>query len=276
MIAHDRRTSTPWVSLVYHDVMPATSASGGGPERFAVPLSMFELMLDTIRDEGFLGCSLATALAERGKRRLAITFDDATAGQFEHAMPALRARGMTATVFAATDWVGKPGFMTWDQLRQISDWGMSVQSHTRSHPFLSELDETRLNPELVESKAALDRELRQDTNQIAFPGGDAPASRLRHLLAAAGYTVVVGTRWGRNADPPPPDRFIRRCTVRGSITAEEARRFVNADPWLAMAMHPREAALRSLRSTLGASRYERWRRRFLNVLSRPSPAPHAG
>ncbi len=259
--------ATHWPALVYHDVVPATRASGGGPDRFSVPVAMFERMLDAIRLDGFIGCSLAAAIASPCRRRVAITFDDATLGQFEYAMPALRARGMTATVYVVTEWIGRPGFMTWDQLRRIVDWGMSVQSHTRSHPFLSELDVTHLRAELTESKERIDRELRQGTTEVAFPGGDAPRRALRNVLWEAGYRVAVGTRWGRNADGAQPGHFIQRCTVRGDISAAEAKRYVNGDRWLAMRMFPREMVLRSLRASLGPSRYARWRRRFLDARS---------
>lgn len=257
----------PWVALVYHDVVPETSAEGGGPERFFVPAAMFERMLDIIREQGHQGCSVARAIQARGQPRVAITFDDAPAGVFAHAIPALRARGMTATIYTVTDWVGRPGFMTWDQLRQAAAWGMSIQSHTRSHPFLSELDEPALRAELAESKATLDRELGQQTTEIAFPGGNAPRRALRHVMRDLGYQVAVGTRWGRNADVDAPRGIIRRCTVRGAITPEQARRFVQGDPWLALTRHPKELALRTIRATLGASRYSRWRRGLLNLLA---------
>jgi peptidoglycan/xylan/chitin deacetylase (PgdA/CDA1 family) len=256
-----------FVCLVYHDVVPETAAGGGGPERFSVPLRMFERMLDAIRREGFAGCSLEAALAAPGTRRVAITFDDANAGQFEHAVPALRARGMTATIYVVANWVGRPGFMTWDQLRQAREWGMSVQSHTCTHPFLSELDEPALRRELADSKAILDRELGQDTRELAFPGGDPPRRSLRHLPAELGFTVMAGTRWGVNSDPASPGRIVRRCTVRGNISEGAARRFVQGDPWLALARRPREAALRGIRGALGPSRYARWRRHFLDAVS---------
>lgn len=264
-----------WVALCYHDVLPATSAAGGGPERFAVPTPMFERMLDVIRDEGFRGCSLAEALRAPGTRRVAITFDDATRSQYEHAMPALRARGMTATVYAVPTWVGRPGYMSWDQLREIASWGMSVQSHSLSHPFLSECPRDALRTELGGSKAALDRELGQDTREIAFPGGDPPRRALREELAAAGYRVAVGTRWGLNVDGRTDRGFIRRCTVRGDIQPEDARRVVRGDPWLALVNHPREAVLRTLRAALGPTRYARWRRRLLDAVL-PDRAGTAG
>jgi len=48
-------------------------------------------------------------------------------------------------------------------LREVADLGISVQSHTRTHPFLSELGSAALREELLRSKERLDRELRQET-----------------------------------------------------------------------------------------------------------------
>ena len=263
-------TETPrerWVCLMFHDVLPATAAAGGGPERFATPLSSFELVLDVIREGGYAGCSLEVARRSAGPR-VAITFDDGGHSQFEHAVPALRKRGMTATFFVTTDWVGRPGFVTWDELRQMAAWGMSIQSHTRSHPFLSELDEAALRAELTGSKAALDRELGQSTTELSLPGGDAPGRRLRRAFREAGYEVVAGSRWGvnRGRGQAAADRFVRRCTVRGDVTREAAARVIAGDPWLALRRHPREAVLASVRRALGPTRYARWRRGLLDAV----------
>jgi peptidoglycan/xylan/chitin deacetylase (PgdA/CDA1 family) len=195
---------------MYHDVFPSTDARGGGAERFAVPLSSFELMLDLVAEAGLRGSSMADATRADAPRSVAITFDDGTRSQFEQAFPALQRRGMTATFFVTTDWIGQRGFMGWDQLRELTANGMSVQSHTKSHPFLSELDSQRLLVELSESKAALDRHLSQETTELSLPGGDAPRRPLRHLLWEAGYRVVAGSRWGVNhRSDPLGATFIR-------------------------------------------------------------------
>jgi peptidoglycan/xylan/chitin deacetylase (PgdA/CDA1 family) len=256
-----------WIALCYHDVQPVMPTGGGGPSHFTVPTASFELMLDTIAQTGAIGCSLEDAMASPGQRRVAITFDDANIGQYENAFPALVARGMTATFYATTDWIGTPGFCTWDHLREMKAAGMSIQSHTCSHPFLSELTEGNLLIELQESKREIDRQLGQDTREIAFPGGDPPRRSLRYVMAAAGYQVAVGTRWGMNRDGSFRKQFVKRCTVRGELTPEFAQRVVSADPWLAASWVAKEATLRRLRSTLGASRYARWRRVFLDVVA---------
>jgi peptidoglycan/xylan/chitin deacetylase (PgdA/CDA1 family) len=254
-----------WIALCYHDVQPVMPRGGGGPNHFTVPNASFELMLDTIAQRGAIGCSLADALAAPGQPRVAITFDDGNIGQYENAVPALVARGMTATFYITTDWVGTPGFVNWDQLREMKAAGMSIQSHTCAHPFLSECNAGQLLIELQESKRILDRELQQDTTEIAFPGGDAPKRGLRYVIQTAGYQIAVGTRWGMNRDGRRRG-FVKRCTVRGELTTDFAQRVVGADPWLAASWVAKEATLRRLRSTLGASRYARWRRTFLDTI----------
>lgn len=258
----------PWRCLMYHEVLPATNATGGGPERFAVPLESFETMLDAIQSTGHVGCSIEEALGIR-EPRVAISFDDGTKSQFDHAVPALVARDMTATFFVTTDLIGESGFMDWGDLRQLSSLGMSVQSHTKSHPFLSELNRAELTAELRESKSVLDAKLNQDTDQISFPGGNAPRWRLRHLLGECGYRLVAGSRWGTNRGRRGLDhrRPLYRCTMRGAISAAEARYILGSPTLLSLRTCSKELALNTVRAAIGPSRYARWRRRFLDSLS---------
>lgn len=255
-----------WVCLMYHDVLPATEAAGGGPERFAAPVEAFEVMLDTIGEMGLAGCSVSEALAARGRGKVAISFDDGGVSQYLHAAPALESRGMTATFFVTSGWIGEPGFMSASQLRDLVGMGMSVQSHTRSHPFLSELDRNRLRSELLGSREDLETVLQREVDGISLPGGNAPRRRLRSELADSGYRWVAGSRWGRNASNRTASAtgpWLRRCTMRGAMTPQEARRILVGDPSDAWRGR-KEAVLNGTRALLGASRYARWRRWFLD------------
>jgi len=227
-------------------------------------------MLDAIAEAGYQGQSLARVLANGGPNQVAITFDDGTRGQFDHAVPALLARNMTATFYVTTEWVGLPEYMTWNELEQLVEWGMSVQSHTRTHPFLSQVDDQRLWSELMESRLVLNRRLSQETSEIAFPGGDIPRRTSQRMIKDVGYTVAVGTRWGTNScseQVDPGFHPVRRCTVRGAVTAAWTRRVIAGDQLLAIRHYVRESGLRNLRSRLGAERYARWRRAVLNAVS---------
>lgn len=265
--------ATGWTCLLYHDVLVDPPPPNGGPERFVVPLQAFERQLDCIRAGGLRGCSIAAAI-ERPTGCVALSFDDGGAGLYEHAFPALVARDMTATFFITTSWVGRPGYVTWDQLHEMNAAAMSIQSHTRAHPFLSELGPERLLDELRESKRELDTALAQDTDAIALPGGDEPRADLRHLLWETGYRIVATSRWGSNeyraAEPSGRPLRVLRCTVRGEPSLSHFRRILRGSPWLVGWHQVRGSALRRVRSGLGPSRYAGLRRKFLDSLARAS------
>jgi peptidoglycan/xylan/chitin deacetylase (PgdA/CDA1 family) len=262
-----------WVCLLYHDVTPELGGPASGPRRFAVQPRSFEEQLDLIRDCGYRGCSIGDALTTPRERRVAISFDDGDLGQFARAFPALVARGMTATFFVTTSWVGRAGYVAWAQLREMKSAGMSIQSHTRTHPFLSELSGCALWDELAGSKADLDDTLEQSTHMLALPGGDFPPGRLRRLVKESGYSVVATSRWGYNRGAGPGGTeplYLRRCPVQGAPRRDYMRRVLTGDRWLAGQRRLREAFLGAVRRSLGASRYARWRRQFLDALAQPT------
>jgi peptidoglycan/xylan/chitin deacetylase (PgdA/CDA1 family) len=150
----------------------------------------------------------------------------------------------------------------------MRDAGMSIQSHTRSHPFLSELGPEAVREELRASKQALDQALDQNTTSLALPNGDRPRGGLP-VFQEAGYVVIATSRWGRNQlSPAPPSgvRIVRRCTVRGRPSPAEFRATYTGDPWLGARRQARESLLNALRSAVGPTRYARWRRRALDAI----------
>ncbi len=258
-----------WVCLLYHDVSESRPGLSGGKQHFSVSLRAFESELELIRSQQLGGYSIADVL-RRHEAKVAISFDDGDLGQYTRAFPALARRGMTATFFITTSWVGTTGYASWPQLREMKAAGMSIQSHTHTHPFLSELPAERLREELRRSKQALDDALGQDTDTLAFPGGDSPARALRPLLAEVGYRVIATSRWGINhwADTGAAASWVRRCTVRDDPDAAWFERVIRGDPLVGGTRIVRESLLHRLRVTLGPTRYARWRSRFFSLLKR--------
>lgn len=256
-----------WIALMYHDVLPP----GEGQNYFAVTATRFNEHLAAIETNGYSGVSLGEALSGKVARPVAITFDDATSSQIQQAFPLLLERGMTATFFVVTGWVGRPGYASWEDLLRMKAAGMEVQSHTHSHPFLSELDPREVETELRQSRDILDERMDQETRTLALPGGDFPAGAARDAIAAAGYDVVATSVFGRNPwgkarDDSP--RYVRRCTVRGDVDTAALKKILVGYRPLFCRRRVREGILRNLRRGLSPSRYAKWRRRFLDAIGR--------
>jgi peptidoglycan/xylan/chitin deacetylase (PgdA/CDA1 family) len=255
-----------WVCLAYHDVTLTSPALSGGRDFFSVSAIGFERHLSIIRQLGARGCSIADALVAPSNA-IAISFDDGDLGQAVRAFPALAKHNMTATFFVVTSWVGTANYASWDQLREMRAAGMSIQSHTHTHPFLSELNAAALRDELRRSRDILDEKLGQRTSMIAFPGGDAPRGELRALLAEEGYEVVATSRWGRNSpDTARAPRYIRRCTVRGNPSDSSFAAVARGDSWLNLRKQTRERVLAIVRAAMGPTRYARWRRSVMDAV----------
>ncbi len=90
--------------------------------------------------------------------------------------------------------------------------------------------------------------------------------------ARLGYGCVATSQWGPNR--PPARRsadgvtFVRRYTVRRETPDGLLRRLALAEAPALGLEGLRQTALHWLRSTVGATRYARWRREALQILGR--------
>ena len=252
----------PWACLMYHEV---DGASGGGGY-FAVPRDAFAAQLDLLAERGFRGRSLEACLAAPEQRQVAITFDDGHVTHRHEAFPELVARGMTATFFVITARVGLPGYVTWDELREMASAGMSIQSHTHSHPFLSECAPGEAQRELDASRRALDAALGQRTSTLALPNGDFPRGFDQRAFHASGYAAVATSRWGPNAPAAAVGRamLVNRYTVRRATTLAELDALLARLPGVVSLEGARTLSLNAIRRLLGPTRYARLRRRLVD------------
>jgi peptidoglycan/xylan/chitin deacetylase (PgdA/CDA1 family) len=100
-----------------------------------------------------------------------LTFDDGLLNNYTKAFPILRKYSLTATIFVITDFVGQTKYMDWHQLREMSEAGISIQSHTVSHKPLTGLAYEQLMHELSASKKTLEDHLGKHVNFLSLPHG---------------------------------------------------------------------------------------------------------
>jgi len=223
--------------------------------------------MSLLRRRGLLGESLERVVTAPAENRVAITFDDGHHTHYESAFPILREHGFRATFFVTTSWVGTAGYVTWAQLREMAAAGMSIQSHTHSHPFLSTLDSSGVERELGESKRLLDEELGQQTVTLALPNGDPPRPGLGVGPAEAGYRIVATSQWGTNRGGPAEGvTSVRRYTVRSDTSVARFDQLATgrSPAWSLEGLRLR--GLNGVRRLLGPERYSRWRRTILSTL----------
>lgn len=163
-----------------------------------------EYVLDRRRFEShiaYLAAKPATAVP------IVVSFDDGDLSCHTTAAPILERHGLRGTFFVVTRWIGQPGFMDAEQLRDLVRRGHSVHSHSRSHPRLSSLTTVDIDDELLGSKADLETILGRAVTQFSIPGG-AYDDRVLSAAQRAGYQSVFNSVEGYNDDRS--ETFLRR------------------------------------------------------------------
>ena len=162
--------------------------------------------------------SVVDSAAARGDIR--ITFDDGNASDIEHALPALRQRGMSATFFVVAGRMGQPGFLSEADVRALADAGMAIGSHGMRHVPWRGLDDAALREELVDARRLLEEVVARPVFEAACPFGSYDRRVLR-ALGRSGYRTVYTSDRGTSR---PRDWVQARNTVRrsdnGSLFAE--------------------------------------------------------
>ena len=214
--------------LSYHKIGPP--APSGWETWFYIPEAVFANQLTALRDGGWQPVDLATFLQgltepERLPERTAfITFDDGYRSVRELALPLLERFGYPAVLFIPTDFVGGTNVFDsepeellcdWDELRELVQRRVAVQSHGESHRAFSELEPTERALELERSKAALEAELEQAVELFAYPYGDDAGAppELREALARTGYRAAFGYGGGTFSIPANDPYRLERLAM---------------------------------------------------------------
>ncbi|WP_051171433.1 polysaccharide deacetylase family protein [Sporomusa ovata] len=164
----------------------------------------FEAQIKYLYQEGYTAISpeqLADYLQygkELPNKPILITFDDGYEDNYQVAYPILQKYHFKATIFLITDFAGKYSrYLTWQQIREMSDNGINFESHTLSHIILPKASDEEVYAQLVNSKKALEWRLGKKVEYLAYPGGKCD-QRIIQLAKEAGYRAAFTVNFGRN------------------------------------------------------------------------------
>jgi peptidoglycan/xylan/chitin deacetylase (PgdA/CDA1 family) len=77
------------------------------------------------------------------------------------AAPILRQTGFNATFFVTCRRLGKPSYLSPAQLRELKWRGFEIGCHSMTHPYLTDLDKSRLQLEVSDAKLQLEQVIGQ-------------------------------------------------------------------------------------------------------------------
>ena len=183
-----------------------------------------------------------------------ITFDDGHIGFFKYAYPLLTQSGYRAIFFVTSDLVqNRPEFCSWQQLHEMAQHGMSIQSHGKTHKFLSTLSREEAFNELKISKETIERETGDNVWSISFPGGRYNEQTLE-CGQETGYQHYFTSKFDCNK-PDNNATLMSRFAIRHNISPEEFSTFINPGILFLLGNRFTSFIKSSLKSLIGQNTY---------------------
>lgn len=204
------------VFLMYHELELAgrkLCQSEPGYVRYILPLATFRSQMEWMKNSGWRGLNVSEAIQYPAEPSVCITFDDGCETDLIAAAPALREFGFNATFYLTAGFLGAPGYLNADQLRELDAQGFQIGCHSMTHPYLSDLTEPELKREIADAKVQIEKILGHSVDHFSCPGGRYDEHTLR-MARQAGFVTVANSQFYANSLGTNPYELGRVAMLR--------------------------------------------------------------
>ncbi|MFH1782214.1 MAG: polysaccharide deacetylase family protein [Candidatus Omnitrophota bacterium] len=183
--------------LMYHNIDNNAHIS-----RLSVTPYSFQRQMAFLKRHGYNVVSLPE-LADLVKKKkipyktVSITFDDGYENNYKNAYPVLKKYGIKATIFITPFNIGKEGYLTWEQVKEMAESDViDIGSHSMNHAFLPNIPEEDLDVEIGGSKKLIEEHINRAVDSFSYPVGGFH-EKSRAMVRDAGYKIAMTTNPGK-------------------------------------------------------------------------------
>jgi peptidoglycan/xylan/chitin deacetylase (PgdA/CDA1 family) len=188
--------------LTYHKVLRDPRSD---PDLYTTGRDTFARQLDLLAQSGIQPLSLSELAQWKEDRKepgYVLSFDDGTEDHFENVLPLLERHQRQAVFFVPTSKINKEGYVSTDELQEMSRRGQTIGLHGHEHRRMDELADEDIHVQMELSIARIEKATGQRPRLFAPPGGFING-RVRRAALASGVQVIRTMRWGYNKHPDP-------------------------------------------------------------------------
>jgi peptidoglycan/xylan/chitin deacetylase (PgdA/CDA1 family) len=204
--------------LCYHNIRDFSASSSEMIKTYTVTPKAFAEQMQALSDNGY-----HTILPEQlndyllhdkplPQNPILITFDDTREEQFTIGGSEMNKYGFKGVYFIMTVSINRPGYMTTEQIKKLSDDGHVIGAHTWDHHKVTAYIDNDWETQLVKPKTKLETITGKPVNYFAYPFGLWNPTAIT-ALKKYGYqsAFILSTK----RDSLDPQYTIRRIIVSG-------------------------------------------------------------
>jgi peptidoglycan/xylan/chitin deacetylase (PgdA/CDA1 family) len=219
-----KKTKTP--ILMYHSISKSDERHTHPYFRTSTSPETFAGHMKYLHDQGYKVITLEMLTGDSVQKEIKpviITFDDGLKDFYTNAFPILQRYDFPATVFLTTGFIQRDvpfknkQCLSWDDVRELGNYGTAFGSHTISHPQLHDLERDEIDRELRDSKKLIEEKIGKPVTSFSYPSAFPEEDiffidKLRNILEINGYASGVTTIIGRTGIGDDP-LFLKRIPV---------------------------------------------------------------
>ena len=217
--------------LCYHNIRDFKPSASGDVKVYTVKPPAFAEQMKALADAGYqtiLPEQLYNYLVYDGplpEKPILITFDDTREEQFSIGAAEMKKYGFKGVFFVMTVSINRPGYMSKEQIKSLSDSGNVVAAHTWDHHMVTKYTGDDWNLQLVKPKAKLEEIIGKPIADFAYPFGLWNTTAIPEIKKSAykmGYILAT------KRDTTDPIYTIRRIIVSGTWSTEGMIKSINS------------------------------------------------
>ena len=215
--------------LMYHMI-------GDVPDNDAVLLeSHFREQMQFLKDNGFHPISMDQLYdyVVDGKpvpvKPVVITFDDGYPDTYSVVMPIMKEYGYPCTVFIPAYDADQGTRLTWQQIQEMKDAGMTIASHSYRHERLTDLSPRQVDEDVTRSQAELKERLGIVNEYFCYPYGRTDAA-VQDVMKKHGIklAVTMNPGWVKHGDNP---YALNRIWIGNAVELENFKQRVTTEQY---------------------------------------------
>lgn len=202
--------------LCYHHIRESKPGQSETIKTFSVTPAQFAEQMKALNDSGYqtiLPDQLYNYLVyneELPEKPIMLTFDDSIEGQYTIGVKEMDKYGFKGVFFLMTIPIGKPRYMTKENIKELADAGHAMESHTWDHHMVTKLKGDEFEKQFAGSNKTIEEITGKKVSYFAYPFGMWGKSVFPEL-DTAGYKMsfILSTKM----DSIRPLHTIRRMIV---------------------------------------------------------------
>ncbi len=165
-----------------------------------IRLDDFKTQLKLIKEAGFNFVNPKKFEEElknkKGSKKILLTIDDGFSSFYENAWPILNSKKIPFILFVSTREVGKHGYMSWDQIKELAKEDfVHIGNHSHTHEYLADKDSKEILKDLEKSILIFKKNLGNNSHFFSYPFGEYSLN-FKKIVKDLNFTFAFGQHSG--------------------------------------------------------------------------------